>query len=717
MQEYTWVPFYKELAGRLLGYKDNRAELTRIVYQIYDETGIKMPKMDESGELSDIDPFTFYAIFNKGQSDDTRMILAAKVAEKLGVMVAVPRDFAGIPVANSMNATYYPFGLGRSGDTIDRIWELFEVSHSFYQGDSEEKRARFARAFEYVVGVKYNGVGKVTMGLFWAMPDLFISLDSRNRWYIYESGEVPAEVAEGLPPQDNLNKDLTAREYFEIMDKIREYIARSGRFGSFIDLSQEAWRYSEFINQQNKNKEKDGIGDKDVEVTRYWLYAPGAKAEKWESFYAEGIMGIGWGATGDLNDFETAEEIAEAVRERYDRRDSLKNVKRCLFDFSKVMKPGDVIFVKKGQHGIVGKGIVESEYYYDKNMPEDFNHVRRVEWTHKGDFHHAGQIVMKTLTNITDNTGFVKELEGLFAEEEMDADLVGSEVEKDLESYTEEDFLREVFMDTKEYAKIREIVMRKQNIILQGAPGVGKTFAAKRLAYSIMGVKDPERVALVQFHQSYSYEDFIEGFRPSSENSGFEIRKGVFYEFAERAASDPERPYFFIIDEINRGNLSKIFGELFMLIEKDKRDYPVRLLYSDENFRVPRNLYIIGMMNTADRSLALLDYALRRRFSFYDMEPAFDTEGFVRYKNSVGNPKLDKIVEAAKRINVKIEKDPNLGAGFRIGHSYLLDFGDDVEEGLRGVVTYELLPLLKEYWFDDEESYLEAERLLKEAVL
>ena len=152
---------------------------------------------------------------------------------------------------------------------------------------------------------------------------------------------------------------------------------------------------------------------------------------------------------------------------------------------------------------------------------------------------------------------------------------------------------------------------------------------AKRLAYSIMGVKDVDRVMMVQFHQSYSYEDFIMGFRPSAD--GFDIKTGAFYNFCKKAERDGDNRYFFTIDEINRGNLSKIFGELFMLIENDKRGSKnkLQLLYRDEMFYVPENVYIIGMMNTADLSLAMMDYALRRRFAFFDLKPGFTTEGSV----------------------------------------------------------------------------------------
>ena len=247
--------------------------------------------------------------------------------------------------------------------------------------------------------------------------------------------------------------------------------------------------------------------------------------------------------------------------------------------------------------------------------------------------------------------------------------------------------------------KLVNLLQNKKNIILQGAPGVGKTFAAKRLAYSIIGEKDTSRVMLVQFHQSYSYEDFIMGFRPRKD--GFELAPGPFYEFCKTAQEDDERDYFFIIDEINRGNLSKIFGELLMLIENDKRGEKLRLLYSNELFSVPENVHIIGMMNTADRSLAMIDYALRRRFAFFELEPAFTSEGFKIMMESVCNSKLEALIERVKELNYFISKDESLGDGFRIGHSYFCTNTIITDERLAYIIKYELLPLIKEYWFDE----------------
>ena len=283
-----------------------------------------------------------------------------------------------------------------------------------------------------------------------------------------------------------------------------------------------------------------------------------------------------------------------------------------------------------------------------------------------------------------------------------------------MESYSQENFLSEVFMASEKYDSLVRMLKIKKNIILQGAPGVGKTFAARRLAYSIMGVKDDSRIEFVQFHQNYSYEDFVMGYKPNE--NGFELKKGIFYSFCQKAASTPDKDYFFIIDEINRGNMSKIFGELLMLIEKDYRGTPLTLAYNGLPFHVPKNLHIIGMMNTADRSLAMIDYALRRRFSFFDMEPGFDSDGFKKYQHDLSSEKLDRLVAELKSLNNAIVEDKSLGKGFCIGHSYLCGEEICTDEWLQGVVEYDILPMLAEYWFDELDKYEEWKKRLTDAV-
>lgn len=291
------------------------------------------------------------------------------------------------------------------------------------------------------------------------------------------------------------------------------------------------------------------------------------------------------------------------------------------------------------------------------------------------------------------------------------------------EAYSKRDFLHEVFMDNEQYDDLSNLLLTKKNVILQGPPGVGKTFAAKKLAYSIMGQKDDSRIKFVQFHQNCSYEDFVMGYRPDGET--FKLKTGIFFNFCRKAADDQDGKYFFIIDEINRGNMSKIFGELLMLTENDKRgeEWSVALAYGNDSgenngqeeaasviprrFFVPENVYIIGMMNTADRSLAMIDYALRRRFSFFEMKPAFDSDGFQKKKNSFNNTAFDNLIGTIRELNRQIEKE--LGSGFQIGHSYFCEKPEDIslEKWMEQIVKYDIIPLLEEYWFDEPEKTAE----------
>ena len=240
---------------------------------------------------------------------------------------------------------------------------------------------------------------------------------------------------------------------------------------------------------------------------------------------------------------------------------------------------------------------------------------------------------------------------------------------------------------------------------------------ARRIAWYLVGVKDSRSIEMVQFHQSYAYEDFVQGYRPT-EDGGFTLRDGVFYEFCKRARRDKDTPYVFIIDEINRGNMSRIFGELLMLIEADKRteEYAASLTYGGggEKFFVPPNVYILGMMNTADRSLAVVDYALRRRFAFEELTPAFNTQKFRQHllKNQVDGKIVGLIQTRMIALNDKIREDSELGSGFEIGHSYFVPNGpvEIADAWYDEIVETQITPLLREYWFDDQEKVRRAEK-------
>lgn len=275
-------------------------------------------------------------------------------------------------------------------------------------------------------------------------------------------------------------------------------------------------------------------------------------------------------------------------------------------------------------------------------------------------------------------------------------------VKKQNTPYTKFDFEREVF--GTDVIDLIEILEYKKNIILQGSPGVGKTYTGKRLAWAMMGEKDNSRIMQVQFHQSYTYDDFIMGLRPT-ESGGFRFEHGPFYDMCKKAAADiNHRPYFFIIDEINRGNMSKILGEMFSLIEKDHRNEEIMLKYNGEMFSVPDNLYIIGTMNTADRGLVMLDYALRRRFAFITVEPKFKSPGFRQLLSYSNNQKFNRITREIIGLNDDICKDEMLGPGFQIGHSYFCIREKVTDQVLRNIIKFEIMPLLDEYWYDNPEK-------------
>ena len=705
--DINWPDFYMEFADKLLEYKDNRTELIEKIEKVFSNNDMLLPKLeiDRNGDAIlpiDIDPFTIYGLFNKQITSENRKKIINGLKNEFSVQAPIPTSFNGVPVLSNRNAAFYRFQFSRGEDDIDNIWNLFEIALKYSKDYKDADAKEFAENYDKVIsqrGIRWN----ITIALYWIRPNDFISLDSRSRAFLSK-----LDLSEKLSKSINSLKigPPNGEDYLKLCEDFSMVFNESNDFKSFSELSAYAYEFIPVDEDESR-----GIGDGNVSNINYWIYSPGEGANKWEEFYNDGLMAIGW-EIGDLRDYHSKTEFTEKLKELYNDNVNHFNDVNCLWQFTNEIQIGDVIFAKRGMNEIIGRGIVESVYKYDEERGE-YTSFREVDWTDKGSWPYGDnkkKLHMKTLTKVTDYREFVDEIN----------DLIGPILppEPPIPPYTEEDFLEEVYITEEDYETLVKLLKNKKNLIVQGAPGVGKTFMAKRLAYSIMGVKDVDRVMMVQFHQSYSYEDFVMGYRPSKD--GFELREGSFYKFCKKAEDDDENDYFFIIDEINRGNLSKIFGELFMLIENDKRGEKnkIQLLYSDELFYIPKNVHIIGLMNTADRSLAMIDYALRRRFAFFDLKPGFSSDGFNSYKSDIDYPIFDNIITVMEELNKAIKDDETLGEGFRIGHSYFcnLDDEEDVEEKLNYIVEYEIIPLLKEYWFDEPTKFEEWSEKLRNSL-
>ena len=456
----------------------------------------------------------------------------------------------------------------------------------------------------------------------------------------------------------------------------------------------------------------------------FWLLAPGKNAKFWEDWKEEKIGSMGWDEVGDLGQFKSKELIAEAVSEAYPE-DGQKSVASMLWEFANEMKPGDIVFAKKGLFKVCGWGVVTGEYAYDDSREEHF-HTLPIEW--RGDneltMPNGVQLALKTLTRVSTKRSFLRDMGKRFPGIpglDNDSTVIDPVPPPPPPApYTKTEGLNGLFMEEKELDKIMRLLRRKKNIVLQGAPGTGKTFIARRLAYLLLGTKDEARVPMVQFHQSTTYEDFIQGYRPNGDN-GFNLQNGNFYEFVQQALASPESDFVFVIDEINRGNLSKVFGELMMLLESDKRkeEFALPLTYAAEDqdkFYIPENVYLIGTMNTADRSLSMVDYALRRRFAFVKLEPGFASPGFQEFLLGKGATQeiVNDIRNRMSQVNALITEDSvNLGGGYQIGHSFFVPTDKQIVsmEWLNEIIEFEILPLLEEYWCDDPAQLGKARQL------
>ncbi len=673
MSTYTWVQIYVELADAVLVYRNRQPELVRMLKDIAGEEELPIFGLDDQFEggkrdqLKNIDPFTFFAAFNRGTTKDVRREFLKQLKIRFALKSPVPEDFDGIPTANNMNSWFFGYAEFREDQDIGLLWDLAVAARK--GPPATLPPALFEKCLN-IYGIK---APKLTMGLFWINPAQYLALDSVMRDYLDTKGiELDADTVQNLD------------DYLAILKKVNAEVG-----SDYKVISYDAWKASaERIAQAAAAKSSK----------KYWAggFLWGGENSKLEEFIDGNYWQIGW-PKDDPND---------AARKTWEA-------------FAGINK-GDEFAIK----GFGGQNDLKI-YYIGEVVSVDrdagrlgLKRLERTLFKGKRPVGAGSGNWFSTLVPVTSPPVIDLLFNG------KDNGVASAPVDE-LKPYTIEQALDGLFFERAEFEAILNMWRDKKNLILQGPPGVGKTFIADRLAYALLGQEDPDRVRMVQFHQSLSYEDFIQGWRPDGKG-GFALKNGTFYEFCQKALQDEAagRPYVFIIDEINRGNLSKILGEMMMLIESDKRKkkYALPLTYTkdpDDTFYVPSNIYIMGLMNTADRSLALVDYALRRRFRFQLLSPKFNSPMFRKYLEArgIGGELIGRIVGRMNDLNAAIESDRrNLGHGYQVGHSYFCPAGSGPydDKWYEQVIRSEVVPLLEEYWFDQPDIVQAwSDRLLK----
>src|SRR5579875_1742558 len=681
---FSWIPIYTEFAEKLMAYRDRQPELLGMIHDLKKQ-GLKPIRTEDKDSenrpipLAEIDPFTFFANFNRGRfNKESRSEMMAWFKEKFDLLSAVPEDFEGIPVVPPFGAWFFPYARKRQADDIPSLWELAKATVS----NAPEKLD--AKLFDRCLRIRTVGPAKLTMGMFWINPRRYIALDENNR-KLFEENAIDSGV-----------RDMSS--YLHLIQSVKAKLGED-----YPKISRMAWEHA----------------NETTDAKKYWAGGfQWGETRKLEEFMEGNFWQIGWD------------------------KDDPKTAAKKTWDYFEQVKVGDEFAIKGfgGRNDLVIHYIGEVVHKTTEDGSLKLRRLNRPLYKGKGPKGLTGATWFDTLVPITSQTV----IDAIFRGEKSSNQPIEEPNHANLQT-------------------------RSANLILCGPPGTGKTYQTIERAVKIIdrtfsgdhaACKEKfdqlireKRIAFITFHQSYSYEDFVEGIRPVLGQKGaeprYECRAGLFKQLAVNALFDclqadsaqptdkvytddekseivqrflaegdtdqlkPEsqwKPYVLVIDEINRGNISKILGELITLIEPDKRvrqsdeqnTLVVTLPYSGDTFAVPGNLFLLATMNTADKSIALVDVALRRRFEFEELPVEF----------GVCKNLSDKMRLVLGRLNERItlRKDRD----HQIGHAYFMSVGD--EESFDRTFRLQIIPLLQEYFYNDWDGlrYVLGENLQEE---
>ena len=699
--EYSWIPFFEELARRLHedGWRNRQPEIVAELQRMKREGMILSDFIDHLDDW--IDPFSIFAMIRRVRGQNANDIMAS-YKRFFNIDAELPNQDPITPSIYPSNSLFFTGARGISEQTSVH-WDTFRLAMDTDVLDEHTDASGLAGALDASLDIREVAHSKLTGVLYGIDPNRYL----HNLTIEFVLGKGVLDYRRGR----------FGWSYIECLRKIANEDARR-----FPEINVADWesRGGESQRQSDERDSRNWIHPS----LRCWMVWSGAGGFDGDTVVTNGYVGIGWGGM-DIGSCSNRAELNVAWDEAYPGNSKNKRAAEVgsIFRFVFELVLGGVVLTTN-HSGDFYLGAIRGEPTYDNHDGLPFETRRLVSWDPRGPYSRDNlpewfwHGVNPTVLELKDRKRaalleFLEDRNIGFAQK----------------TYSVETMLDEgVLLEREQIEGTLSLLRRKQNLILQGPPGTGKTFIARRLGYALLGAKDDSRIASVQFHQSYSYEDFVGGLRPSVNDAQqlvFNSEDGAFLRLCEKARKDSDNDYVMLIDEINRGNLSRVFGELMMLIEPDKRkeqhsvelQHRVQMPDAASTFFVPPNVYIIGTMNLADRSLTGMNVAMRRRFGFVSLEPQFGESRFEDWLADNGLPRDDevlsmlrtRIIERMTELNRSIQDDRSLGAQYAVGHSFFCPGEDDPVGGdwdawYKAVIEHEIKPLLQEYWFDQPEK-------------